>query len=266
MNVSVVIPTFNSAVFLAPTLKSVLRQTLQPMEILVVDDGSSDETVAVAERTLGGSVVHWSVLRCAHAGPGATRNAGIKAAKGQWIAFLDSDDLWLETKLERVAEAQRGHPDANFFCHAEEHRHLDGSSSITDYGNWYRADAPLTRQLFKRNLFSTSAVVCRRELLVQHGGFDSTLPSGQDYELWLRLAPALRVAFIREVQGCYVDRAGNITSRSAWSRLWQRLRILTRHKEQVGCTLYASAVTITTLATLRGQARELAWWRKFVSL
>lgn len=266
MNVSVVIPTFNSAAFIAPTLTSVLNQTLQPMEILVVDDGSSDETVAVTERTLGGSVARWSVLRCAHAGPGATRNVGIKAAKGQWIAFLDSDDLWGETKLERVAEAQRRQPDANFFCHAEEHRHLDGSVSITDYGSWYRADAPLARQLFRRNLFSTSAVVCRRELLVQHGGFDTTLPSGQDYELWLRLAPALRVSFIREVQGCYVDRAGNITSRSAWTRLWQRLRILTRHKAQVGWARYASAVTVTTSATLRGQTRALTWRRKFVSL
>jgi hypothetical protein len=107
---------------------------------------------------------------------------------------------------------------------------LDGSESLFDYGAAYLPNIPLRRQLFRENLFSTSAIVCRRDLLLTHGLFDEHLLSSQDYELWLRLAPAIRPVFVRAPLGWYVDRAGNVTSGPRWRRLWNLLRVLHRHR------------------------------------
>jgi hypothetical protein len=103
------------------------------------------------------------------------RNGGIRAAVGDWIAFLDSDDRWMPEKLARIAAAIRHYPEANFFCNSEYHRQLDGSEFLLDYGAAYLPNIPLRRQLFRENLFSTSAIVCRRDLLLTHGLFDEHL-------------------------------------------------------------------------------------------
>ena len=97
VTVSVVIPAYNAAATIAAAIESVLAQTRLPEEIIVVDDGSNDETSAVVERF--GPIVR--LLRQANAGCGQARNSGAREARGTWLAFLDADDLWLPTKLER---------------------------------------------------------------------------------------------------------------------------------------------------------------------
>jgi glycosyltransferase involved in cell wall biosynthesis len=99
--VSVIIPSYNSGRFLAESIESVLAQTLPPQEVIVVDDGSTDDTPAVAAHFEGRIVYH----RQANRGVSAARNAGIERATGNWLAFLDADDLWEPEKLERVASA-----------------------------------------------------------------------------------------------------------------------------------------------------------------
>src|ERR1035438_4421395 len=95
MKISVVIPAYNAASFLPRCLKSVFAQTLKPEEVIVVDDGSSDNSAALAEE-LGAKVI-----RCQNGGPAAARNAGIHSTSSDWIAFLDADDMWAPKKLER---------------------------------------------------------------------------------------------------------------------------------------------------------------------
>ena len=242
--VSVVIPAYNAGDFIQATLATVAAQTIMPREVIVVDDGSSDNTCAVVEAfSHANPQLRLCLLREPHRGPGASRNAGVQAASGSWIAFLDSDDLWAPQKLERMAAASRQFPEANILCHDEIHQRQYGSNRVLDYSKGYCTDRSLSEQLYIRNRFSTSAVLCRRGVILDYGGFDVTLPNGQDYELWLRMSPSLKVMFVPEVLGTYVDRSGNISSNHTWRRLMNELRILQRHRDKVDNFTYITTLT-----------------------
>jgi glycosyltransferase involved in cell wall biosynthesis len=233
--VSVVCPTFNSAKSVDRALESVLSQTVAPLEVIVVDDGSTDDTVVVARRVLDRhQEVPATVIEAPHRGPGSARNAGIRRARGAWIAFIDSDDVWLPRKLEAVDRAIAAHPEVNLVCHGEERVLLDGSRRPLDYGAWYDPHRPLPPQLYSRNFLSTSAVTCRRQLLEDTGLFDEALMSSQDYELWLRMSSKMRPVFIREILGTYHDRADSISSGRPWRRWLNLLRVSLRHRDKVG--------------------------------
>lgn len=233
--VAVVCPTYNARMFVTASVESVLAQTVLPAELIVSDDGSTDGTAdLVAERFGAGQRCAVRVIRNPHQGPGATRNAGIRAARSDWIAFLDSDDEWLPNKLETVLGVLAAHPGVNLVCHSETHRKLDGSCQLLDYGARYVSGEPIGPQLFRANLFSTSALVCRRDVVVAAGLFDETLPSAQDYELWLRMAPAVRPFFVREPLGVYVDRPGNITMSAPFGRIVNQARAMVRHRRLGG--------------------------------
>jgi glycosyltransferase involved in cell wall biosynthesis len=253
---SVVVPAYQAEAFLRNTLATVAAQTLAPLELIVVDDGSTDATAAVAESFAAAHPgLRVRVVRNPHLGPGATRNAGVRLAAGEWIAFLDSDDLWHPGKLERMLAARAGHPDANFFCHNETIRSLNGAEFAIDYGAGYSSQEPASRQLYRNNRFSTSAVVCRRDLVLSCGGFDEHLTSAQDYELWLRMSPDMVPVFVPEVLGTYVMRDGNISTRKYWKRLVNVLRVKHRHRRKGGVGLYAFSAVHLTLHYLTAPLR-----------
>ena len=251
--ISVVCPTFNSALFVENTLASVLTQKLPPHELIISDDGSSDNTVEVVENYLRKYSVafSWRVIRNSHRGPGATRNVGILNAEADWIAFLDSDDLWEENKLELIANAINSNPDVNFICHDELCIEKNGNTFNLIYGDRYRLDRSLTSQLYLANMFSTSAVVCRRDLLIEHGGFDETLFSAQDYELWLRLSQSIRPLFVRKILGRYVIREGNITSGNLLGRMRNELRVAWMHRAMVPPALVITRFARIIISFLR---------------
>ena len=180
--VSVIIPTYNRSWSLSEAIESVLSQTFQHMELIVVDDGSTDETPALLSRYGD----HLRVLRQPNRGVSAARNAGIQAARGNLIALLDSDDSWQPDKLARQVAFFAAHPEA-MICQTEEtwirrgvrvnpkHRHRKPSGWI------FEASLALC-------LVSPSAVMMRRELLEEMGGFDESLPACEDYDLWLRVS------------------------------------------------------------------------------
>jgi len=232
--VSVVCPTYNSAGFAIRTLESVVAQTTPPYELIVSDDGSTDDTVAAVGRFLGRHPeIRSHLIENTHRGPGAARNAGIRLAGGEWIAFLDSDDLWLPHKLKAVSEAIREHQEANLICHSEEHVRRDGSRNLLDYGARFDAARLVGPQQYFTNLFSPSAATCRRSLLLQAGLFDESLPAWQDYDLWLRLSVWVRPVFIREVLGYYCDRPGSITAGNLWRQWHSATKIAIRHRDKV---------------------------------
>jgi glycosyltransferase involved in cell wall biosynthesis len=236
---AVVIPAYRAEAFILKTIKAVAAQTLPPAEVIVVDDGSTDGTCTVVEAFAREKPLFpIKLVRESHRGPGASRNTGIYAAEAEWIAFLDADDLWHPEKLGVVSRTIGAHPEANFFCHNELLLELDGSESVSDYGAGFFPGRSLAAQLFERNRFSTSAVVCRRSLLLEAGGFDESLTSAQDYELWLRLAPNVVPMFIPEVLGTYVMRSGNISTSSYWRRLLNLLRVRHRHRRQANRSAY----------------------------
>lgn len=171
--VSVIIPAYNAATTIAAAIESVLAQTRPPEEIIVVDDGSKDETSAVVEHF--GSVV--KLVRHANAGCAQARNTGVSESHGTWLAFLDADDLWLPTKLERQIPETADPRVAVVVCRAcnKEGRPLGRRFVFDDL--WTRNDAIMSSALVRRSAFQ------------QAGGFwkDRACESCEDYHLWLRL-------------------------------------------------------------------------------
>ncbi len=235
--ISVVCPTYNSAEFIIPTIRSVFSQTVSPQEIIISDDGSSDHTIDIVTQMIRSAPCELRILQNPHKGPGAARNAGIRAAQGEWVAFLDSDDRWGNTKVQRVIEEIRTYPEVNFFCHDQLHQFLDGHQEPLNLAKRYQGMIP-AKQLFRNCPFAMSAVTCRRDLLVTHGMFHEGLMSGQDFELWLRLIPHLRVHFIDEILGWYIDRRGNISSKKRLRHLYNILWALTYNRHNTTLRWY----------------------------
>ncbi|MBC2770604.1 glycosyltransferase family 2 protein [Pusillimonas minor] len=206
--ISVIIPTWNRAYTIEAAIRSVLQQTMPVHEVLICDDGSSDDTRQRVEAIAADApCVIW--LPGPRGGrPAVPRNRGIAAAQGEWIAFLDSDDTWLPNKLERqLAEARAQNVDA-VCCNAW--RITPGSESRAVLMSC--TDLRVTTSgLMRRNLIPCSSVLLRRHLFAQAKGFpESTrLKVGEDYALWLRIATQTDFAYIGEPLMVYMDDAAN---------------------------------------------------------
>jgi glycosyltransferase involved in cell wall biosynthesis len=180
--VSVVIPTFNRAWSLAEAVDSVLSQELRGFELIVVDDGSTDDTLQLLERY--GDAIR--VLRREHRGVSAARNAGVAAGRGELIAFLDSDDLWLPGKLQRQVDFFASHPEA-LICQTEE-LWVKNGRRVNPGKRHRKPDGMIFEPSLDLCLVSPSAVMARRELFDRVGLFDESLPACEDYDLWLRVS------------------------------------------------------------------------------
>jgi GT2 family glycosyltransferase len=204
--VSVVIPAYNRERLLGEALKSVAAQTVQPAEVIVIDDGSTDRTLEIA-RLHGARVFQQS-----NRGPSAARNVGIVAATSPWIAFLDSDDIWLPNKLELQWAASQLFPSAGLvLCDYSlvDESHVVAESYLTmknvypvlerhgDESMMLPQDHEAFCCAFLRNNFMTpSAFMAKQSLLVQAGLFDESLRYCEDYELQLRLLALTTVAVV----------------------------------------------------------------------
>lgn len=212
--ISVVIPTYNLEAEVGQTLSSVLAQTRPPDEVLIVDDGSTDATRdRVNEMVSQAPPVSVRLISAPHAGPGATRNRGVAEARGDWVAFLDGDDLWEPAKIEELEQAIRDCPAATMIAHDNYERTLDGAVTHNRFHQHYNPQLPLLPQLYRINFIATSCVAVRVDVLRASGGFDAALGAGQDYDLWLTLARDAQLVFIQKPLETYVHRAGNLSTR-----------------------------------------------------
>ena len=197
--VSVVIPTYNRCDLLVEAIGSVQRQTVRDLEILVCDDGSSDGSAAAVE-TLARSDERVRWLPGERSGfPGIVRNRGIRAARGEWIAFQDSDDLWLPHKLERQLGLQRSAPGAQFiYSHAAALWPSGATQRMTPFR--IRRSGRVFETFLLYSVVHTPTVLVRRALLERAGLFDERMPLrvGEDYELYLRLAAEVPFHFVDE--------------------------------------------------------------------
>jgi glycosyltransferase involved in cell wall biosynthesis len=195
--VTVVVPAHNTGATIEATLRSVLRQSLRQFEVIVVDDGSTDDT---ADRVRGFQAdPRIRLIQQRNAGPSAARNAGIAAASASTISVLDSDDLWLPTYLEKMTAAVASRPDAGF-AYTDAWLFDDGRrllSSRSAMGASRSPAAPPTAPhefllaLLDRNFVYTSATI-RRDVLIDVGGYDERLRYGEDFELWARIVQSGR--------------------------------------------------------------------------
>jgi len=218
---SVVVPTYNAGNKLKATINSVLNQTCKDFEILVMDDGSTDETKKVIESFADSRIIYdWKPNS---GGPATPRNRGIEVSSAPWISFLDADDLWHPRKLELVKEviSEKGKYKLEVICH-NELLNLNGKKDkkILEYG-------PYTKDFYynlltRGNCLSTSAVTVRKDFLTSNNiQFNQQKDHViiEDYDLWLYLAHKKAVFyFINEVLGEYVIEGHNISHDTKRSR------------------------------------------------
>jgi glycosyltransferase involved in cell wall biosynthesis len=195
--VSVVIPAYNCADFIGQALDSVLDQDYPALEIFVVDDGSTDATRDVVSRR--GKPV--TMISQQNAGAAAARNQGMRRARGEYLAFLDSDDLWLPGKLHLQIEHLERRPDVGMCCtrwhllhpdaagryHAERPAAPESAAVDPKFAGWVYCELLLDCEVW------TSTVLIRREIAERVGEFDVRLRRGQDYDYWLRASRMTRI-------------------------------------------------------------------------
>jgi glycosyltransferase involved in cell wall biosynthesis len=198
--VSIILPTFNRLRFLRPAVESVFAQTFADWELVIADDGSDEPTRAYLGAIHRPPRVR--VLLCAHTGsPGRVRNAALREATGTYVAFLDSDDLWLARKLELQLRTLRSRPRCRWSYTA--FTQVDGENAVLPEEArrlWVPNEGAVFETIVagKVSLRSPSLVVAERELVREAGGFDEKMNSAEDMDLWARLAQRSELALIDE--------------------------------------------------------------------
>lgn len=243
--ISVIIPTYNAGAYIEKTLQSVFAQTYDNIEIIVVDDGSTDNTESLLKQYDNQKLRY--IKQPNSGGPAGPRNVGIAAAKGEYIAIFDSDDLMEADKLNSQIKALESKPDAGFCC--TNFSIIDDKDNITtpdfwstndnfqklpkphldSFGNYHFSPGELTDSLLIHNFIASSSMVVRKKVFKKLGGFDETLENTDDYDMWLRILPLYSCILVPQVKHHYRVRAGNITSRGIHKLVDGRTTVLKRH-------------------------------------
>lgn len=268
-NVAVVIPVRDRAAMVVEAIASVTAQTHRDFGIVVVDDGSRDGSADAAEAALADAALPARVLRQPGRGVAAARNVGAAVLDARWIAFLDSDDLWLPQKLARQMawlEARAGYRLAQ-----TEERWIDAGRHRNPRA-WHRKEEDLFTRSLARCLVSPSAVVMARALFDAHGGFDEAFPVCEDYELWLRVTAREPVGL---VPGALVVKRGghpDQLSRSTWGLDRWRVAALAKllmtaplddeARAAVAAVARAKCAVLAGGAARRGRDDEAARYRR----
>lgn len=189
--ISVIIPTYNRAAVLCRALDSVLIQKGPAFEVLVIDDGSTDETPRLLKK-----FPTVQSLKQENQGPASARNLGIANAQTDWFAFLDSDDEWLPGKLAAQYEFSLKHPE--ILIHQTEEIWIRNGVRVNAMKKHQKKSGWIFTDCLPLCIISPSAVMIHRKVIEQVGGFDETYPACEDYELWLRIASRYQVGLISE--------------------------------------------------------------------
>ncbi|MCH8124942.1 glycosyltransferase [candidate division KSB1 bacterium] len=191
-SVSVIVPTYNREHFLQECIESVLSQTFKDFELIVVDDGSTDQTEDILKQYEG--KLHYKKQE--QKGPSSARNTGIQYSAGEWICFLDSDDLWLPGKLAAQMKFFAETRDIKV-CYTEEiwyrkNNRVNPAKKHQKYSGWiYQKMLPLC-------IISPSSVMIHHSVLDLIGTFDEELPACEDYDLWLRIGAGYPIYLLQE--------------------------------------------------------------------
>ena len=227
--ISVIIPTFNRKQLLLEAVESVRRQSFRDWELLVVDDGSTDGTDQVIESLISDGI---RCIRQEHSGVSAARNRGIRAARNDWIAFLDSDDYWHKQKLQQQFEALEANPEY-LAVHTDE-IWIRSGVRVNPRKHHQKRSGWMFHHCLRLCLISPSSILLHRSLLDESGLFDESFPVCEDYELWLRITARRPVFFVPEQ--LVVKRGGHADqlSRSRWGMDRYRVRGLLKSVDS-GC-------------------------------
>lgn len=253
---SVVIPTYNQADYLRTAIQSVLNQTFQDFELVIVNNFSIDETINVAQNTGDERV---KLINFANHGIiGASRNKGIENSTGRYVAFLDSDDIWYPNKLEIVASVIEDDPDIGLICHDQIQMREGQSDRRTVYGPPDDFDEDLYRfLLIISNTPSTSATTVARRYLgeVQMFSEKPEFATVEDYDLWLKLSKVCRFRFVHKILGGIRVHPGS-SSTNVKVHLRNTLNVLDSHFSSLNRTGMTLSIRHRYAHAYNGAARE----------
>ena len=197
MKVSVVITCYNYGLYLTGAIDSVLHQTCNNFEILIIDDGSTDNSAKIAQKYTTDPRVHY--FRQDNGGQAKAKNAGIRYSAGELIAFLDADDRWAPNKLQKQVALFQDPLVGVVFSRA---KYIDKDGEEIPYnstGRWFTPKrGKVTEALFIDNFVPFSSSIVRKECLDRFGTFDETLKMGIDWDLWLRISTGYHFDFVDE--------------------------------------------------------------------
>lgn len=221
--VSVIIPVYNAAAYLRETIDSVLAQLYPNIEVLVVDDGSTEDLSRIVAAY--GDRVRY--VRKPNGGPASARNLGVRMATADYIAFLDADDVWEPEKLRAQIDMLLLHPSLGLVYSTVSEIDRDGRLRSASRGRQQRPSGDIAQALFWHNWIPTSTVVTRRACFAQVGWFDEAreLISVEDYDMWLRIAERYQVMYLEQPLVRYRAHAGGISRNIARSYLGEQLVI-----------------------------------------
>lgn len=226
--VSVIIPVFNAGWCVERAIQSVLDQTFRSFELIIVNDGSTDDTHTKLAHY--GDTVR--VVSQANSGMSSARNTGIRVARGQYVAFLDADDVWFERKLELQVNCMEGRPELAF-CAATAQLVSPEGQPLGLWACGKQLDEPQVATVFANHAAvagGASSVLARRELVVELGGFDCSLAGAEDTDLWLRLAAAGRFECLDAPMVTVLKRPGSVScNREAMRCGTLRMTLKNRH-------------------------------------
>ena len=199
--ISIVIPTFNRENLIIDALETCVLQLYRPLEIVVVDDGSTDQTIEFVEDWNKGSShkdVILKIIKQENKGGNVARNNGIRNATGEFIAFLDSDDLWNSTKLKKQYNLIRQSDEiGGVYCGLRQVE-VESGKVISDHKRDYAEGFILSQLLVKDVTAPTSAYLIRKKIFDEVGYFDKNLQARQDWDMWIRLAEKYEIRAVHE--------------------------------------------------------------------
>jgi glycosyltransferase involved in cell wall biosynthesis len=196
--VSVIIPAYNAMTYLPETVESVLRQTFTEFEVLIIDDGSSDHIVQWVSQVTDPRV---KLISQANQGLPGARNTGIAHAQGEYLAFLDADDLWESTKLEKQVRCLDSNPAVGLVHTPMVLVNEQGNSTGRVMAS--NAEGDVWQKLLERNVIACPSVMLRRCCFETVGVFDRNLRSLEDWDMWIRIASRYPFAMIKEPLAYY---------------------------------------------------------------
>ncbi|WP_277344132.1 glycosyltransferase [Paraglaciecola sp. 20A4] len=248
--ISVIIPAYNAQRYIESTLESVFNQTYSNIEIIVVDDGSIDDTPAI----LATYAERLQTIKTKNKGVSHARNTGIEASNGSWIAFIDSDDVWGPTKLNEqyssLGDCKWSHCDSVYIGENQ-----TGVVKRSDYSHIPKHD--VFEELIVENFITTSSVLIHKTLLDKFGRFDESLQCLEDWKLWVEIAQENPLAYCdkallkyrvysgstsrkaRYVQPLHIELINNIFKALPNNKVYKKLKIRAKTKSYTICSYIA---------------------------
>lgn len=250
--VSVVIATYNMGAFLPQAIDSVLGQTYRNLEVIVIDDGSSDNTRDSVQPYVG--LENFRYVHQENRGQPRAKNAGVRLCRGELIAFCDADDIWMHDKLEHQVPCFRDNP--NLAVVSSEIGEIDEHGAYLGLRTLERYSGRILEKMLIKNCISFGTSIVRKDVMHEVGMFDENLPMGIDWDLWLRIAVKYEFLHLNRVTYHYRVWAGQM-SRNYRGRYRNAFAILDKFFQQHPAVVTREVRNLAYADTLVGRGRAV---------